>query len=157
MRGLVDALRARDSGVLGQGMRYALVGCVVAVVYLSTTTLLALVLGMPFQAALAIGACLAIVVHFTLQRAFVWAHSEEFALPFHHQIGRYLLVTGAQYGVTAASVALLPAALGLPTEVVYLTTVMLIASANFLIFRHGVFHVASTPADPVSGSVMKTA
>jgi putative flippase GtrA len=128
------------SNLLGQGVRFALVGCIVAVVYLSTTTVLSVVIGIPFQAALAIGFCLALTVHFALQRAFVWRHQKEFALSFHRQIGRYLLVAGAQYGITAASTSLLPTALGLTTETVYLATAVLAASTNFLVFRHAVFH-----------------
>lgn len=144
--GLVHTLREPDSGLLGQGARFALAGCIVAAVYLSTTTILAVVFGLPFQAALALGTVVAILVHFTLQRVFVWAHHEEFALPFHHQVGRYLLVTGTQYVLTAASVALLPSALGLPTEVVYVATVVLTASINFLLFRNRIFHATPTAA-----------
>jgi putative flippase GtrA len=142
--------------VLGQGLRFALAGGVVALVYLLSTLTLSAVVGLPFQLALAIGFCMGLAVHFTLQRFFVWAPRGGFALPLHHQVGRYLLVTGAQYGITAVSVALLPAALGLPTEVVYLATAALITSANFLIFRNGVFHVSSSAPEPASGSVLKT-
>lgn len=151
----VRALLAPGSGLLGQGVRFVLVGCTVATVYLLTTTALAEFVGMPFQEALAIGFCFAITVHFTLQRVFVWANQEEFALPFRHQIGRYLLVTGSQYGLTAASVSVLPSALGLPTEVVYLVTALLLASANFLIFRHSVFHVSPAVTDSPSRPAAK--
>ncbi|MGD0455028.1 MAG: GtrA family protein [Solirubrobacteraceae bacterium] len=126
--------------MLGQGVRFGLSGGTVALVYLATTTLLAEVAGMPFQAALAIGFCVAIAVHFTLQRLFVWAHHEEFALPLGHQLGRYLAVAAVQYGVTAASTGLLPSALGISTEIVYLATVVVVLSANFLVFRNGIFH-----------------
>jgi putative flippase GtrA len=136
---LVLLLRAR-ADLFGQGIRFALTGAVVALVYLTTTTVLSEVLGMPFQAALAIGFCAGLVLHFTLQRVFVWAHHEEFALSLRHQVGRYLLVACVQYGVTAASTSLLPSALGLPTELVYLVTFMLTVVANFLVFRNGVFH-----------------
>jgi putative flippase GtrA len=128
-----------DTRIVGQGLRFAVAGCVVAVVYLLTTTLL-FTTGMPFQAALAIGFCVGLAVHFSLQRRFVWADHEEFALPLHHQAGRYLALAGAQYGVTAASTSLLPAVLGLPVEVVYLPTVALLTSINFLVFRRGIFH-----------------
>lgn len=128
------------SGLLGQGMRYALAGAVVALVYVLATTFLAVVVGMSFREALAIGFTLQLAVHFTLQRAFVWVHDEEFALPFQHQARRYLAVAAAQLGVTAASTSLLPAVLGLSTEVVYLITVALLTIANFLLFRNVVFH-----------------
>jgi putative flippase GtrA len=145
MRHLADLRSARtllgpESGVTGQGVRYALAGGSVAVVYLATTTFLALVVGLPFQAALPIGFVVGLGFHFTLQRLFVWLHEEEFALPIRRQARRYLMVAGAQYGTTAASTALLPGVLGLPTEAVYLMTVVLIAVANFLLFRNVVFH-----------------
>jgi putative flippase GtrA len=129
-----------DSGTLGQGMRFIVVGALAALIYLSTTTLLALVVGIPFQVALTIGFLLTIIFHFTMQRVFVWANRDGFSLPFHHQAGRYLVLAAAQYGVTSATTALLPAALGLPTEVVYVATVVFIAVVNFVVFRYRVFH-----------------
>jgi putative flippase GtrA len=144
-RALVALRRLRThSGLVGQGARFAIAGVVVTIVYLSLTTFFALALGLPFQAALALGFCLALAVHFTLQRLFVWVDHGEFALPLRHQAGRYLLLAGAQYGITAASTSLLPSALGLPTEVIYLATVAFTVSTNFLVFRNRVFH--ATPA-----------
>ncbi len=137
---LAHKVQDPSSGVFGQGVRYALAGGLVTAVYLSTTTVLSDVVGLPFQIALALGFCVAVSVHFTLQRLFVWVNQEEFALPFRHQVGRYLLVAGGQYGVTVASTSVLPAALGLPTEVVYLATAGVLVSVNFLIFRNRVFH-----------------
>jgi putative flippase GtrA len=142
----VRTLCSPSSGLLGQGVRYGLAGGAVALVYLSTTTLFAEVVRIPFQIALAIGFCVALVVHFTLQRLFVWSHQEEFALPLHHQAGRYLTFAGTQYGLTIASTALLPAALGVSTEIVYLVTAAVLASTNFLVFRHGIFHADKTPS-----------
>jgi putative flippase GtrA len=142
----VRTLRSPSSGLLGQGVRYGLAGATVAMVYLSTTTVLAEVVGLPFQIALAIGFSVSLVVHFTLQRLFVWIHHEEFALPLHHQAGRYLTVAGAQYGLTIASTSLLPAALGVSAEIVYLVTVAVLASTNFLVFRHGIFQADQTPS-----------
>lgn len=144
----VRRLLAPDSGILGQGVRYALTGGVVSLVYLFTTTMLALVVGLPFEVALPIGFGLGILVHFTLQRVFVWGHGDKFALPLRHQLGRYLMLAGSQYGLTAASTALLPSAVGLPTEEVYLATALLITSANFLLFRHRIFHAKALGARP---------
>lgn len=143
MRSIARSLRSPDSGLLGQAVRFALAGGTVALVYLTTTTVLAEVIGVRFQIALAVGFCVGLLVHFTLQRVFVWTHHERFALPLHHQVGRYVMVAGTQYGVTAASTALLPAALGAPTEAVYLATVAVLVSANFIVFRHGIFHAVS--------------
>jgi putative flippase GtrA len=134
----------RGPGLLGQGTRYVLTGGTVAVVYLGTTTVLASVAGLPFQVALAIGYCAGLSVHFSMQRFFVWAHHEEYALPFRHQAVRYLAVAGAQYGLTAASTSILPGVLGAPVEVVYLATVAVLMSVTFVVFRHGVFHPKTT-------------
>lgn len=137
------------SGLTGEGMRYVVAGAVVALVYLLTTTFLAVVVGLPFREALAIGFGLQLAVHFTLQRAFVWVHEKEFALPFGRQARRYLAVAAGQLGVTAASTSLLPPVVRLSTEVVYLITVGLLTIANFLLFRNVVFHAApSGRADP---------
>jgi putative flippase GtrA len=142
VRGLVHTLGAwiSDAGAMGQGVRYALTGGFVSLIYLLSTTVLALGVGVPFQIALPIGFGLGLCVHFTLQRVFVWVHSDGFALPLRDQAGRYLLLAGTQYGATAASTSLLPSTLGLPTEVVYLATAALITLINFMLFRHRVFH-----------------
>ncbi len=137
---LLRRLLSPDSGILGQWVRFAMVGGVAALIYLLTTTLLALVVGLPFQIALTIGFLLSMAFHFTMQRVFVWANRDGFSLPFHHQAGRYLSLAATQYGVTSATTSLLPRALGVPTEVVYVVTVGLLAATNFLVYRHGVFH-----------------
>jgi putative flippase GtrA len=129
-----------ESGLLGQGMRYAVAGAFVAVVYLATTTVLAVVIGLPFHEALVIGFTLQLAVHYTLQRTFVWVHDEDFALSFKHQARRYLVVAAAQLGVTTVSTSLLPSVLGLSAEAVYLMTAGLLVLANFLMFRNVVFH-----------------
>jgi putative flippase GtrA len=145
------SLRARvlspELGLLGQGLRFALAGGVVSLVYVLTTILLADVAGLPFQLALPLGYGIGLITHFTLQRVFVWVHQEEFALPVHHQAGRYLLVAALQYGLTAASTSYLPGRLGVSTEIVYLATVAILVSANFFVFRHGIFHAKPTPDD----------
>lgn len=123
-----------------------------ALVYLTTTTLLADVAGIAFQLALSIGFATSLLVHFTLQRVFVWTHHEEFALPLRHQAGRYLAVAALQYGVTAASTALLPTLLGVATEIVYLATVAVVLSANFFVFRHGIFHARQAVEGPMPTS-----
>lgn len=151
MRGLLDKLASRlPTGLLGQGVRYVIAGGAATFVYLLSTLTLADVLDLPFELALALGFGAGLSVHFTLQRLFVWTHQDqEYTLPFHHQVGRYLLLSAAQYGITAVSVGLLPAALGLPTEVVYVATVALTASTNFLVFRYGIFHSDSRAARSV--------
>ncbi len=116
-------------------------------VYLTITTVLSQLVGLPFEAALAIGFVSALLLHFTLQRLFVWTHYEGFALPFHHQVGRYLLMATAQYGCTAASTVVLPSTIGLPTEVVYLATMAVVTTTGFLLMRFVIFHSDANPVD----------
>lgn len=137
--------RAAWAELRGQGFRFVLVGAIVAGVYVGTTTLLAEVIGVPFEVSLAIGFALAIVTHFSLQRLYVWRHAAAFALSLHHQVARYLAMAGLQYGLTAAITATLPHAFGVSPEVVYLPTVLVIAVTNFLIFRSRIFHAAIDP------------
>jgi putative flippase GtrA len=145
--GAAQRLASPDSGRVGQGVRFAISGGVVTVVYLTTTTLLAEVVGAPFQVALVVGYVLGLCVHFTLQRAFVWVHHEEFMLSVQQQAGRYLLLAAAQYGITAAAVAVLPSLLDLSTLMVYFGAVAVVTAANFLIFGTRVFHAAPAGAD----------
>ena len=125
-----------------QGVRFVLAGGIVAGVYVGTTSFLAEVVGVPFEVALAIGFVLGIVTHFSLQRLFVWGNGAAFALSLHHQVARYAAMAGLQYGLTAAITATLPRALGVPTEVVYLPTVVVLSALNFLVFRSRIFHAA---------------
>lgn len=136
----VHRLLTPEAGLLGQGVRFVVSGCTSAAVYLTSTTLLALAFGLPFEVALAIGFCLTVAVNFTLQRVFVWARHDGFALPLHHQFGRYLSLAVAQYALTAVNIAVLPGVLGLPAEVVYLATAVSLAAVNFIALRHRVFH-----------------
>jgi putative flippase GtrA len=139
-----NLLLMRTDTVVAQGMRFALSGVVVSVVYIAVTTVLSEVSHLRFQIALAIGWCAAVSVHFTLQRTFVWKRAAQFALPFARQVRRYLLVAVSQLGVTAATTTVLPPLLGVPAEAVYLGTALLITTINFLVFRNGVFHAEAS-------------
>jgi putative flippase GtrA len=142
----VQRLLTPEAGLLGQGVRFVLGGCTSAAVYLLSTTVLALVVGLPFEVALAIGFCLLVAVNFTLHRTFVWVHREGFALPAHRQFGRYMSFVGTQYALTAASIAVLPRALGLSAELVYILTALALATVSFATFRRGVFHASEDVA-----------
>lgn len=146
IRSLARVLVSPASGLLGQGARFAIAGGVVTVVYLAATTILADVVHLPFQAALILGFGLSLLVHFNLQRRFVWLHETEFALAISHQVLRYLIVAGCQYGVTALTTLLLPGPLGVSTEVVYLATALTMVAVNFVVFRHGIFHARGEDA-----------
>ncbi len=137
---LARYLRSYESGLLGQLVRYGLTGGLVTLVYLTVTTVLSKVVGLPFEGALAIGFATALLLHFSLQRVFVWMHADGFALPLRNQVGRYLAMAGARYGGTAASTAILPGVLHVDTEIVYLATMVVATSMGFLTMRFAIFH-----------------
>jgi putative flippase GtrA len=139
----------RGDGVVGQGTRFVLSGAAVSVVYITITTLLSEASHLRFQLALAIGWCAAVSVHFTLQRTFVWSNQEEFALPFRHQVGRYLLLAVSQLGVSATTTTLLPSVVGTSAEVIYLATAVVLTLINFAVFRLGIFHVKAVDSSAV--------
>lgn len=132
--------RLDHASLFSQGVRFAFTGSAVSVVYLFTTSALSVLVGLPFQAALAIGFVVAVAMHFSMQRLFVWTDHDGFALTATHQVSRYLMAATAQYGVTAASTSFIPAVLGLPVVLVYLATAFPIAFVNFILFRNYIFH-----------------
>lgn len=140
LRTTIAHLRSPRSGLLGQLVRFGLAGGSVAALYLTVTTVLSQVLSVPFQIALAVGFTCGLLLHFTLQRLFVWIHYEDFALRLRHQIGRYLTMAAAQYGLTALSTAELPAALGISEEGVYVMTWAVVTTVGFLLMRFVIFH-----------------
>jgi putative flippase GtrA len=144
VRSAAKHLRSPESGLIGEGLRYLIAGATVVAIYVTTTIVLADVVGLHFQIALAIGFATGLATQFTLYRRFVWAHGD-FALPAHHQAGRYLAVAGMGYGLSALATAVLPSALGVPTEAVYLGTVVALPLLNFLISRNGIFHADEAP------------
>jgi putative flippase GtrA len=143
-------IRSPDWGLAGQLVRFALAGSLVTVVYVSVTTGLHGVFGVPFQVALATGFVTGVSLHFTLQRVFVWRHRERFALATHRQAIRYLCMCASQYGTTALSTSLLPTLVGLPVEVVYLATMFALSTFNFLVFRGRVFHPGAAKREAMS-------
>jgi putative flippase GtrA len=130
----------RDPSIIGQAKRFVLAGGLVAVVNLLTTTVLALVVGLPFQLALSGGLCLSLLLHFTLQRIIVWRTRDGYALSLRRQAGRYLLVAGIVYAATSATTRWLSPVVGLPKEIVYVATVAIFTVTNFVLFRRRIFH-----------------
>jgi putative flippase GtrA len=128
------------TSILDRADRFVIAGAAVAAVYIGLTLVLAELLGLPFQAALALAFATAVGCHFALQRLFVWRRQERFRLSWRQQVGRYLLVVGAQYGAAAVVTATIPAALDVPLWVVYIVWTVLASVAAFLIFGQKVFH-----------------
>jgi putative flippase GtrA len=137
---LVLHLLSPDSGTVGQGVRFVLVGGTVFVTYLTVTTVLADVFHVAFELALVVGFVTALCMHFTLQRWFVWVHDAEFALGFGRQVGRYLLLASAQYLITATTTSVLPGVLGIQVTFVYFATAIALTVFNFLVLRNKIFY-----------------
>jgi putative flippase GtrA len=150
MRGQITAalvwIRRPEHGLLGQGIRYGIAGATVALVSLGGTIGLAEGVGLPYEAAFGIAFTTAVITHFSLQRYFVWSHHEDFALPVHLQVARYLPIALANYGLVAIALAVLPRALDVSSLPVFLTATLLTTLLCFLLFRTSVFH-----AQPGSG------
>jgi len=142
-------LHSPGSGLMGEGFRFLVTGGVAVVINVALTNVLAYVVGLPFELAFAIGLGTAVTTQFALFRLWVW-RGKEFALRLHHQAGRFVLAVALVYGLTAAATSLLPSALGVPTEVVYLACVAASPGVSFLISRHGIFHPEEDAENPVS-------
>jgi putative flippase GtrA len=130
-----------NDSLRGRAARFVIAGGAMAIFYLGLTSLLA-VIGMPFQAALIVSFLAAVVVHFSLQRVFVWSQRGKYALPMRQQLRRYLPLVVVQYITTAAATAILPTWVGLPVLAVYIGFTVLYSLFNFLFFRARVFHAA---------------
>lgn len=152
---MIRHLLSRRSGLLGQLVRFGMVGGLVTLFYLTVTTVLYQVLGLPFQAALAMGFAASLLLHFTLQRVFVWIHADGFALAFRSQVGRYIAMAGAQYGITVVSTTVLPGVLGISTEIVYLATMAVVTTTGFLLMRFVIFHAESNAIDSTPASLVE--
>ena len=124
----------------GQGLRFIISGGFVALCNVGVTSLLVRAIGIAFPVAIAVGYVVAITIHFSLQRFFVWSHDADFVLDMRGQLARYLPLALGQYAIVAGATLTLPGALGLPDEVVYLGAVVILSVAAFLLFGSRVFH-----------------
>ncbi|HWI73259.1 MAG TPA: GtrA family protein [Baekduia sp.] len=121
-------------------LRYIIGGSFTTVVYVGMTLTLARVVDAPIQLAIPVSYATALLLHFLLQRNFVFQREDGFTLERGHQLRRYLSTAATQYSLAALSTALLPDILGLHEQVVYVVTALTLAAATFLILRTHVFH-----------------
>jgi putative flippase GtrA len=121
-------------------LRYVIGGSFTTVVYVGMTLTLSGPLDTPIQIAIPCSYATALILHFLLQRRFVFRREEGFALARHDQLRRYLTTAATQYGLAALSTAVLPGVLGLHEQLVYVVTALTLAAATFLILRAHVFH-----------------
>jgi putative flippase GtrA len=143
-RGLVARLNGlrRSAAPHHQVARFVLSGATVAVVYLGLGLLLSGPVGMPIQLAIPISYVLSVLLNYTLQRHFVFAHSQAFALAPQSQFIRYVQIGAVQYAITALATAVLPGALGLSEQVVYVAVALIAAAITFVLLRFVVFHAS---------------
>ena len=125
-------------------VRFAISGGVVTAVYVATMTGLVLA-GLAAQASLPIAYLLAISLHFTLNRRYVFTSQHGYAHALSAQGRRYLAVALASYALTALSLAVLPSALDIPRLAVYYVTAAVLSLASFLLFRRWVFVSGAVP------------
>jgi putative flippase GtrA len=129
--------------------RFALTGTLVAALYFSVTTALTLLVGAPTQLAVVVGYVLAVALHFTMNRRFVFASTTGYAHHLTAQGSRYLVVVLSSYACTALVVALADRA-GLPELIAALGTPVAFAALSFFTLRGWVFRSAGDP--PSAGS-----
>jgi putative flippase GtrA len=122
--------------------RFALSGAAVAAVHLAIVTVLTLA-GLPIQIALVIGYVAAISLHFTLNRRFVFATDAGYHHRLSAQGARYLVVAVSSYAITAACLATLPGALGVPELAVFFAVTAVLAVVSFVTLRAWVFRPAA--------------
>ncbi|HEV7493831.1 MAG TPA: GtrA family protein [Baekduia sp.] len=123
-----------------QALRFVLSGGTVAVVYLGLGLLLSGPLGVPIQIAIPVSYVISVLFNYSMQRWFVFAHSDAFALSRQAQFLRYVQIGAAQYALTALATAVLPDVLGLDEQVVYVATALIAAVITFIVLRLVVFH-----------------
>jgi putative flippase GtrA len=121
-------------------MRFVLSGSTVAVVYLGLGLLLSGPMGLPIQVAIPVAYVLSVLLNYTLQRYFVFADRERFALEARSQFIRYVQIGAVQYGFTALATAVLPDWLGLSEQVVFVAVALIAAAITFVLLRFVVFH-----------------
>ena len=129
-----------------QPLRFVVASATTTLSYFGVTLLLAGPGGVSIHAAIPIGYVLSLLVHFSLQRYFVFRSHEGFALATHHQIGRYLAAAGIQYGITALVTATVPEAIGVDERIVYVVTALSLALCTFLGLKLLVFHAPARSA-----------
>lgn len=120
--------------------RYLIAGAITAAVGIGATLLLSGPIGVPIQLAILASYPLILTVHFTLQRQFVFAREEDYALGTSSQMRRYFVLVAVQYVFVASCTALLSHVAGLDDRVAYLISVALGTGLVFTAMRLQVFH-----------------
>jgi putative flippase GtrA len=123
--------------------KFAFTGALVAITHLGLVSGMTLG-GVPIQIALALAFLVAIAMHFTLNRQWVFRHESGYALRFSSQGLRYLAAAALSYACTAIGVAVLPDALGIPQLAAFFLMTGIMACITFAILHLWVFHTHAT-------------
>lgn len=121
--------------------KFALIGVVVGLTHLGLVTTM-VVVGVPIQGALALAYIVALCLHFTLNRQWVFVAENGYAFRLSMQGLRYLFTAASCYAVTAVAVALFPSVVGLPELVVFFLASGGIACVSFVVLHLWVFRAA---------------
>lgn len=127
--------------------KFAFTGAFVGLTHLGLVSLL-VIAGMPIQIALALGYGVALVVHFTMNRQWVFASDGGYALHLSGQGGRYLVLAGFSYLVTAVASAVLPDLLGIHELAAFALSAIAMAGVSFVLLNLWVFRAA--PPEPAA-------
>lgn len=119
-------------------VRFVLSGSAVAACQFTTMPLL-VAAGVSNQLAVAGAYFSALVLHFTLNREFVFANSSGYALHLTVQGVRYVSVAFTSFAVTSAAVALLPGPLDVSPLAVFYGVSLVAAAVSFLVLSRWVF------------------
>jgi putative flippase GtrA len=139
MIGSARARALRDHPTLRRLVRFGMSAVAVQGVYAALMAILLLGLDLPRQAALAVSYAGALVVHFTLNRQFVFASGDGYAHGLSSHGRRYLVTAVIVYGITALGLAVLPGLLGVAPFVAWLLVTVTIGLLNFVLLGRLVF------------------
>jgi putative flippase GtrA len=129
------------SGLVNAEMlRYVVGGSFTTVWYVGLTLTLSGPIDVPIQLAIPVSYVTALMLHFLLQRRFVFRREAGFALGRARQLRRYLTTAFIQYSLAAICTATLPSLLHARERLVYAVTALTLAAFTFLILRAHVFH-----------------
>jgi putative flippase GtrA len=125
-------------------IRFLLAAGTVTVVHLSLVTTMVL-LGLSIQPALAIAYVVSLIIHFTLNRQWVFASDDGYAFHLNAQGTRYISVAIVSYGLNAIGLAVLPALLGIPELAAFFLLTFGVGCVSFFVLRRWIFRAPPRP------------
>lgn len=124
-----------------QLVRFGLTGALAFAIYTGGTLLLSGPLGLPIVLAIGLAFSASVAFNFTMQRHFVFLDRETFALRARTQLGRYIFAATCNYLLTSLIVTVVPDALGVSQQLVFVVTAVVMSLVGFTVVRWWIFHV----------------